>query len=168
MASNDSLLIWEAEMGTPPASSYANIYSRNPTDPHYVLAYGDSVDVYRIFTGIMPLNYDGGGVTLYLHYAMATAIAGEVIWQAAFERIGNEQQDIDSSGFGSYKQTSALTVPTTAGLVDIVSLSFSSGAEMDNVAEGEGFRIKLGRYGTHGDDDASGDAHLWMIEMRES
>ena len=58
------------------------------------------------------------------------------------------------------------TVPGTSGLVDVVSIAFTDGADMDSVAAGEGFRLKVTRDASS--DDATGDAELRFVELRES
>jgi hypothetical protein len=32
-------------------------------------------------------NYGGGGVAVYIHYAMTSATSGDVDWDVAFEKI---------------------------------------------------------------------------------
>jgi hypothetical protein len=50
--------------------------------------------------------------------------------------------------------------------VDIVSVAFTDGADMDSVAVGESFRIKVTRDAVS--DDAAGDAEIFKIELRET
>jgi hypothetical protein len=115
----------------------------------------------------MPSNYAGTtGVTVYIHYAMSSAEADTVDWDVAFERIGDQQQDLDSDGFAAVNSVDNTTVPGTSGLVDIVNVTFTDGADMDSVAVGEGFRLKVTRDATS--DDAAGDAELRFVEIRET
>ncbi|KKK65637.1 hypothetical protein LCGC14_2972130, partial [marine sediment metagenome] len=58
------------------------------------------------------------------------------------------------------------TVPGTAGLVDIVTVTFTDGADMDSVAVGELFRLKVTRDAVS--DDAAGDAELVAVEIKET
>jgi hypothetical protein len=115
----------------------------------------------------MPQNYAGTtGVTVYIHYAMSSAVADTVDWDVAFERIGDQQQDIDTDSFAAVNSVDNTTVPGTSGLVDIVSIAFTDGADMDSVAKGEGFRLKINRDAAS--DDATGDAELRFLEIRET
>jgi len=84
----------------------------------------------------------------------------------AWERIGDQQQDIDSDGFAAANSVDNTTVPGTSGNVDIVNVTFTDGADMDSVAVGEGFRLKVTRDAAS--DTASGDAELLRVEIKET
>ena len=119
-----------------------------------------------VFKGVMPRNYGSGGVTVYLHYAMSSAVADTIDWDAAFERVGDQQQDIDSDGFAAVNSVDNTTVPGTSGNVDIVNIAFTNGADMDSIAAGEAFRLKITRDAAN--DDAAGDAELFAVEIKET
>ena len=87
-------------------------------------------------------------------------------WDAAFERIGDQQLDIDSDSFAAANSVDTTTVPGTTGLVDIVNITFTDGADMDSVAVGESFRLKIIRDATN--DSATGDAELVKVEIKET
>ena len=163
MASGDSLLIFTAQNNEPPTSNYATLDTRNN---HLVLDLDAGTNESAIFSGVMPQHYDGGGVTVLIHYAMSSATSGDIDWDAAFERIGDQQQDIDSDGFGDPNSQDDTTVPGTSGHVDVVSIAFTDGADMDSVAAGEAFRLKITRDAAS--DTAAGDAELLKVEIRET
>jgi hypothetical protein len=163
MASGDTLLIFTPQGNEPPASNFATLDARNN---HPVLDF--ALNEIGVFSGVMPRNYAGGGVTVYLHYAMSTATADDIKLETDFERIGDQQQDIDSDGFtGSAQNTGDVTVPGTSGNVDIVTSTHTNGAQMDSIAIGEGFRLKVKRVAVSGT-DASGDLELRFIEIKET
>jgi hypothetical protein len=163
MASGDTLLVFTALHNEPPDTAYATLDVRSQRP---VLDFGASGNESAVFGGVMPRHYGGGGITVYLHFAMTAATSGDVDWDAAFERIGDQQQDIDSSGFASAKSVDNTTVPGTSGLVDVVSIAFSDGSEIDNIAAGEGFRLKVTRDGVS--DTAANDAELLFVELKET
>lgn len=165
MASGDTLLQFTPLHNEPPISTgvFATLDSRND---HPVLDFDDTTNEQVNFSAILPRNYGGGGLTVYLHYAMTSAVAGDIDWGVAFERIGDGQQDIDSNGWAATKTVVNTTVPGTCGHVDIVSIDFSDGAEIDSIAVGEGFR--LGVYRVAVDDTAVGDAELLFVEIKET
>ena len=80
--------------------------------------------------------------------------------------IGDQQQDIDSDGFAAVQSVDNTTVPATSGNVDVVSIAFTDGAQMDSVAVGESFRLKVTRDAAS--DTATGDAELVKVEIRET
>lgn len=163
MASGDTLIEFVPQSNEPPTSNAASIDTRNN---HPVLDFDDTTNETAIFSGVMPKHYAGGGVDVFLHYAMTSATSGDIDWDVAFERIGDQQQDLDSDGFAAVNSVDSTTVPGTSGLVDIVSVAFTNGADMDSVAVGEGFRLEVIRDATN--DSAVGDGELRFIEIRET
>jgi len=163
MASGDTLLIFEPLANEPPAANMATFDARNQ---HPVLDFDDTTNESAVFSGVMPQHYGGGGVTVLLHYSMTSAVGDTVDWDMAFERIGDQQQDIDGDSFAAVQSVNDTTVPGTCGLVDVVSVAFANGAEMDSVAAGEAFRLKVTRDAVS--DDAVGDAELLRVELRET
>lgn len=162
MASGESLLIFKPFDNEPPASNYAQIDLRNG---HPVLAFDTATQETAIFTAVLPRHYAGGGITVSVHWC-ATATSGTVGWDVAFERIGAAQQDIDSDGFATAQTVTATTVNGTSGNVSITSVSISDGANIDSIAVGEAFRLRIRR--DVASDNASGDAQLVAIELRET
>lgn len=163
MASGDSLLLWQPTAGEQPTSNPATFDTRNN---HPVLDFDAATNESIVFSGVMPQHYAAGGVTVYLHYAMSTATSGDVDWDVAFERVGDQQQDIDADSFATVQSVDNTTVPATSGFVDVVSVAFTTGAQMDSVAAGEKFRLKVTRDAVS--DTAAGDAELVGVELRET
>jgi len=161
MASGDTLLVITPAHFILPTSDPAQFASRNG---HLVLGFDDTTTESAIVTAILPRHYAGGGITVYVHWA-AVAIEGYVHWRVSLERIGDSQQDIDADGFATASTPDNITVPGTTGHVEITAITRSHGAEMDNVAVGETFRIKVERVIS---DNAVGDAQLVSIEIKET
>lgn len=163
MANGDTLLIFTPHACEPPGSNPATLDLRNRRP---VLDFDGSANESAVFSGVMPRHYAGGGVVVALHYAMSTATSGDVDWDFAWERIGDEQLDVDSDSFAAAKSANDNPVPAVSGHVDVVAVPFSDGPEMDGVAAGEGFRLKVIRDAAS--DSAAGDAELYFIEIREA
>lgn len=163
MAAGDTLLIFTPHANAPPATNYATLDTRNS---HWVLDFDDTTQEGAVFFGVMPRNYAGGGVTVYVHHAATTATTGTIGWVIAFERIGDRQQDLDADGFAAENTITAVTVSGTSGQVDIVNTTFTDGADMDSVAVGEGFRLRVRR--NVASDTVSGDAELLAVEIQET
>ena len=164
MASGDTLTVFTALSNEPPSSNYATVDTRNG---HIVLDFDDTTSESAVFSGVMPQHYAGTtGVTVYLHYSMTSATSATVDWDVSFERIGAGQLDIDADSFEAVNSVDDTTVPGTSGHIDIVSVAFTDGADMDSVAKGESFRIKIARDAAS--DDATGDAELYKVEIRET
>ncbi len=163
MASGDTLLIFTPQHNEPPSTNNATLDTRNQ---HPVLDFDATTNEDAVFSAVMPRNYAGSGVTAYAHIAMSSATSGDVDVDGAFERIGEEKQDIDSDGFAAVQSVDNTAVPETSGNVFIVPIVFTDGAQMDSVAVGEGFRFKLTRDAAS--DTAAGDAELLFVEIKET
>ena len=163
MASGDTLVVFTPLHNEPPSSNFATLDLRNL---HPLLDFDASTNESAVFSGVMPRSYAGGGVTVYLHYALSSAITGNTDWDVALERIGDQQLDIDADSFAAVNSVDNTTVPGTSGLVDIVSVAFTDGADMDSVAVGESFRLKVTRDAAS--DTATGDAELLKVEIKET
>ncbi len=162
-ASGDTLLIFRPQDNEPVASDFATLDTRNL---HPVLDFDAATNKSAVFSATMPRSYAGGGLTVYIHYALTSATTGNTDWDVAFERIGDQQQDIDSDGFAAVNSTDNTTVPGTSGNVDIITVTFTNGADMDSIAVGEGFRLKVTRDAAS--DTATGDAELRFVEIKET
>jgi hypothetical protein len=163
MASGNTLLQFTALHNEPPAANFATLDARNG---HACLDFDPTTQEAAIFTGILPRNYAGGGITVYLHWAATSATSGTGGWDVAFERIGDGQQDVDADSFATAQTVTAATVPATSGLVDITNVAVSNGANMDSIAVGEMFRLRVRR--DVANDTAAGDLELYAVELKET
>jgi hypothetical protein len=164
MASGNTLLVFTALANEPPATAYATLDLRNN---HPVLNFDATTNESAVFRGVLPRHYGGGGITVYLHVAFASATTNEARFDVSFERIGDAQQNIDSDGFAS-AQSVDVTAPATSGNVKIANIAFTNGAQIDSIAAGEMFRLKVTRDASNVNDDATGDAQLIAIELKET
>jgi len=164
MASGNSLLMWTAIANEPPAANYATLDTRNS---HIVLDFDAATDESAVFSGVMPQHYAGGGVTVYIHWSATGVTTNNVIWDVSFERVGDGQQDVDSDSFASVLSVTD-AAPGTDGFVTIASIAFTNGAQMDSVAAGEKFRLKVTRDANNVSDTLAADVELHAVEVRET
>ena len=167
MASGDQLAIFGPLHNEPPTTAPAPFDVRGDVFQHPVLDFDAATKESAVFTSVMPQRYDGGGLTVKVHYAMSIATADDVVIDVAIERIGDESQDIDSDGF-AVVQSVTDTVPGTSGHVGVATVAFTGGAQMDNVAKGDAYRVKMTRDADNAADDAAGDMELVAVEVRET
>lgn len=163
MASGQTLVVWTPNANMPPATLFANFNTRNN---HLVLEYDPTTNWDAIFKAIMPQNYAGGGVTVYIHWCAATATSGNVLWNAAFE--ADVAQDIDSDGFATANASTADACSGTSGIETISTIAFTNGAQMDSVVAGGEFRLKVTRNAADGTDTMAGLAQITSVEIRET
>lgn len=163
MASGDSLVIFHPFDNEPPSSNYAQADLRNA---HPILAFDDTTAWAAIFTGLLPRNYAGGGITVYVHSMAASAITGTHGWTVEIERMDDGGTDFDSDSFASAQTITAATVPGTSGESMVQNVAISSGANMDSLAAGEMFRLRLKR--DVANDTAVGNAQVLGVEIKET
>lgn len=155
-------LQWSPLMNEPPTSNPATIDTRNSRP---CLDFDTTTQETAIFSGVLPADYGGGGVTVSLYVAMTSATSGTVGFDLAFERTDASSLDIDSDSFASAVTVTATTVPGTSGQVLKLDTNISNGANMDSLAAGELFRLRIRRDVSN--DTAAGDAELLFVMMVE-
>ena len=163
MASGNTLCIFDASGGQPPASNPATLDLRNS---RVCLDFDASTDESVLFHGVLPRNYSGGGITVSLYWRAASATSGTTRWSTAFER-GNT--DIDSDSFAT-ANTAGGSANGTSGISTVTTIAHADGSEIDSLAVGEEFWLKVSRDadGTSGTDDMTGDAQLYAVELKET
>jgi hypothetical protein len=112
-------------------------------------------------------QYAGGGITVRIAWMATSAVTGNVIWSAAIER-GDTGTDHDADSFASAQNSAAAAAAGTSGDPTYTEIAFTNGAQIDSLAVGEHFRIKISREASNGSDTMSGDAELLGIEIRET
>src|SRR5688572_24793914 len=80
---------------------------------------------YLDFYGVLK-NYAGGGLTVELKWAAASATTGSVVWGIAMRRIADDAEDLDTSHTYDYNNLTAAAAPSASG-----ELSYDSGTFTD-------------------------------------
>jgi hypothetical protein len=162
MASGDLLAIFFPASNEPPTTNYATIDTRNS---HPVLDFDDTTQEAAIWTDYL-FSYSDGGITVSVGYSATSATSGTAGFTVEIERIGDQQLDINADSFATAQTITAVTVPGTSGLVDVVSVSISNGANMDSLADNEQFRLRLKR--DVANDTAAGDIEVHWCMIKET
>jgi hypothetical protein len=149
-----------------PTSAYATPDTRNGR-PCIDFDDGTSTnDEACYFSGVMPDGYiSGHDLDVTLVWAATSATTNEVRWFVDLERV-NTTLDVDTDSFSGNGETSDETCPGTNGYVKYSTLTLN-GSSLDGVQAGEYFRLKVQRIGTHGNDDMTGDAELFVVHIKE-
>ena len=162
MASGDSLLIFRPQDNEAPAATFATLDANNA---HPVLDF--AIDESAVFTGVLPRSYAGTtGITITLVYAMSAATANDVKLETSIERMP-DGLDIGGDSFAAAQDTGDVTVPGAVDTLDSLTSTHTDGAQMDSLAAGEPFRVKVVRIAVGGT-DATGDLELLTIEIKET
>jgi hypothetical protein len=170
MASGNSLFAFTARAGIPTATAGAAHFilsgASTPAGGLPCLAFDSAVDEHTDFVFVMPRHYGGGGVTVTLQWASG-ATTGSVVWDAAVRRFNEDAEDIDDAHTYDFNSVTATTT-SAAGRFDYAAIAFTDGADMDSVAAGELFVLRVRRHADNGSDTMSGDGFLVAIEGRET
>jgi hypothetical protein len=155
---------WSANQAILGTSSYPQFATRNV---HPVLDYDASADECAYFEGVLAPSYAGGGLTVDIDWVAASATSGATGWLTAFERH-DSGTDLDADSFGTEKSAST-TTSGTSGAVTRTTIAHTSGAEIDSLAAGEAYRLRLCRDGNGSTvtDSMTGDAELVHLDVRE-
>lgn len=164
MAAGDWLADFSPQCNEPPLAHAATPDRRNG---HPVLDFDDSTDEAAVFTGFMPWHYGGGGITVYAVASFTSDAnpAHAARLDVAIERIGDGVQNLDSDGYAAPKPL-VVAVPATSGYVEVGSVTFADGAEIDHLRAGELFRIRVECDAAQS--DFVGDFELLRLVVRET
>lgn len=164
MASGQTLLVFNAQAGVPPAANAPQLDTRNN---HLVWDFDAAVNEILDFESLLPRNYAGGGLTVALVWSATTATTGVTRWLVSFERHQEDTTDIDTDSFAAAQSVNA-SAPATNGARAYDTVAFTDGAQIDNLVVGESFRLRVERDATNAADTMVGDAELARIEIRET
>ncbi len=163
MASGDTLVAVNALNAEVPSSNFATLDVRNKVP---VLDFDADADESVEFGLIMPRSYGSSGLTVTVGWMASSATTGDVTWDLAFMSVSDDADDLDSKAFAAANTVTATTA-SASGEVKYSTITFTDGADMDSIAVGEYFRMKLTR-DVSDNDDMLGDAELVFIEIKET
>jgi len=164
MASTNFMAVFTPLQNEPPATNYATLDTRNSVP---VLDFDADTDESAVFGGVLPNNYAGGGLTITLVWMATTATTGDVVWNADIERHQDDAFDIDADGFAGANAATGTTA-SASGEQQYTDITFTSGSDMDDLAAGESFRIKITRDANNASDTMANDAELLRVIIKET
>lgn len=172
MASGNTLLYLPPLSCSPPATIGAQFDviagTSTPAEGITVLAFDTTTIEYADFRGKMPQHYAGGGLTIVICSSAGTTTGG-VTWEIAFRAFKDDTVDLDTTAKTyDYNAVTISTLANVVGEVTYDNITFTSGADMDSVAAGDEFLLRIRRNTGAAGDTASTDAYLHGIEIRET
>jgi hypothetical protein len=174
MASGDTLCVFFANDNEPPDADYATLdtilvaSADEPDDYIPVLDFDPgATNEHAEFGGFMPRHYGGGGITVTLIWS-SDATSGAVKWNVALKSVTDDADDLDTKVYAAANTVTATTA-NAAGEADYAAITFTDGADMDSVAVGEYFRMRVTRDSADAADTLnSNDAELICVEIKET
>jgi hypothetical protein len=133
---------------------------------HAVLGYDDAAVQGIPWQRFMPQNYSGDDLTLNLYWVAKTAIVGDVVLAAAFERneVGH---NVDADSFAALQTAGASLAPGTLGDIAKSTIAFTQ-AQADAVVAGDPFRLFIQRTADDVGDTMVGDCQLVRAVLVEN
>ena len=154
----------------PPGASAAALTARaggsTPAESVLVWAF-DAATAEYLDLKVMLDGYDGGGLTVTFAWMADPAPSGNVVWELAIRAIPDDAEDIDAAHTYDYNAVTA-GAPSAAGETAYDAITFTSGADMDNWADGQVAVVRVRRNAASGSDTMAGDAQLWGLVIRET
>jgi len=133
----------------------------------HIAAFDDTTDQYLDIQLTMPDAYAGTtGITCSIRWA-ATVTTSTTIWKIGLRRLADDATGSDLDASHTYAFNSVTASPASAsGEVAYDSITFTDGADMDNVVAGDEFNLRIYRDAVT--DGMSGDAQLLSIYIYET
>lgn len=165
MSSGQLLCVLNPGQETYPDSDFPTPDKRSNTD---VIDFDDNADESVEFPAWMPDNYDGGGITVTIGYMASTATSGTVSLNVALKSMTDDVDNI-SKAFATAINVNSTTA-SASGEIKYQTLMLDDGAEMDNVAANEWFKLMFERDANTqtSTDNLVGDIELVFIEIKET
>ena len=143
----------------------------SPVEGIPYFSFVDGTITYRDFYCRL-IDYSGGGLTLNFEVLRTSATAAlRYVFEAAIRRINTGTEDITASHTYDYNAVT-ITIPAgppAAGIPILGTITFTDGADMDSLANGEAFILRFRRNATSATDDATDTARvLATITARET
>jgi len=151
---------------TPEAAQFpdSNFPQLTKINTRLALAFDAGTDETAYWTGLAPQGLSGT-ITVIVHYIMASATTGAVVFQGALEAITpGDAVDLDAGASFDTANSGSGSVPGTAGYEQAISITMTNA---DSIAAGDYFRLALNRDANNASDTASGDCYLLAVEVRD-
>lgn len=156
----------------PPATVYATPGRRaggsSPNENIPVWFFDGTVQTeYLDFYGQMTSSYGGGGITLQIKWSATSVTSGSARWEAAFRRVADDAEDLDVSQSYDYNSVTSTTT-NVAGEVKYATITFTDGADMDNVVANDMFILRVRRVFDDVADTIAEDCQLHYVVIQET
>lgn len=148
----------------PPGTSAAPldwlVGAATPAENAPIAVFADASSAYMDFYGTLQ-GYGGGGLTLKIRWSALSVTTNNCVWQAAIRRVLDDGEDFNSTAHSYDFNTVVAPAPSAVGEISYDDITFTNGADMDSLANGEAFVLRILRDPAHGSDDLADTAQLW-------
>lgn len=148
-----------------PASSYATEDIRpggsSPAENFPVHDFDGTTQEYIDLYCVLLPTYAGGGLTIKFRASATSATSGTFVFEVAIRRMADDADDIDASHTYDYNDSGAITTASLAGEPKYFNVTFTDGSDMDSLAAGEPFILRVRRDPADANDTIGTDIELW-------
>jgi len=130
------------------------------------LAFDPDTDQTEYWLEWMPEDYGSGGLTVEILWTVESTSGDNFGAEVGFARLEDGVTDLDAPGFAA-NNVDAWEHNGASGVVNQGTITFSNGADMDNVEAGEFFLVRLVRNASVGTDLTDDVLVLGMV-IRET
>lgn len=153
---------------TPPGTLSAPldwlVGASTPAENAPIAVYADAAAAYMDFYGTLQ-GYGGGGLTLKLRWSALAVVTNNAVWQAAFRRVADDAEDFNTTAHTYDFNTVTAAAPSAVGEISYDNITFTDGADMDSIADGEVFVLRILRDPAHASDNLADTAQLWWANL---
>lgn len=126
-----------------------------------IIQYDEATRQRTQFIGIVPSGIClNSGITSRIFWMAASATSGSVSWALQFERMVS---DLDTDSFDVTISSGTFNTNATAGIPNISTIPATA---IDNIVEGDLFRVRLTRLADVSVDTMAGNAEFIMLELQ--
>lgn len=174
MASGDRLAFFTPNHSEPPSANAAAwdtvLTSSADSDEKQtpVLRFDPSTNEHADFSEKLR-NYGSGGFNVIIGHT-SDGTGGNVKWDVTFKSFTDDVDNLGSKAFGAAPSGNTVTAaaPTAANEIVYDTITVSDGADMDSIANGEQYHLRVTRDAADAADTLnSNDAFLVSVEITE-
>lgn len=145
-----------------PASNYPQLLLNNQRP---ALAFDAATSEACYWTFVAPQGITTP-LTAVITYCMASATSGAVYFRGYIEAItAADATDTDATTSFDSANSGNGTVPATAGYIQQISITLTNN---DSITAGDYVRFQLDRDAANASDTATGDAYVYLVEIRDA
>lgn len=154
---------WEADISMANAAVFETRAAG--TGFHRLLTFVDTGTREAWFTGKMPEGYGGEDINIRIEAMAASATSGAVVFDGAIERHQRGTDDLDTDSLGTLVTATSGTFTTPNGEEQQTVILLNTAGELDSIAAGEKFRIRIRRQPGNASDTLGEDCQVTWVSM---
>lgn len=163
MASGQIFALFPVSPGSSPAILDYLVGASTPPENAHIASFPDTAAAYMDFQGTLQ-GYGGSGLKLRTKWSALSA-TGSCVWQSGIRRIADDAENFTTTAHTYDFNAVVAAAPTVIGQISYDDIVFTDGVDMDSLADGEAFFLRMLRDPLHGSDNLGNTAQLWWPSL---